>query len=142
MRIFFSLFLFLAVATNLFSQSKCQRQIEALERQRFEAMTRKDAGFLEKALANDLTYGHSNGLLETKAEHLANIQAGNIVYRSMEAQEMQVRLYRKTAVVNGVVKVAGSLKGKDFELKLRYTDVYVKKRGKWKLAAWQSVRLD
>lgn len=137
------IFLFFAtLATAAPAQSKQQRQIEALERQRFEAMTQQNTTALEKLLDESLTYGHSNGLFEDKATHLANIRTGSLVYKSMQPESMSVRVYKKTAIVNGLVKVGGTLKGKDFELKLRYTDVYLKKKGQWRLAAWQSVKAE
>lgn len=138
---FAMLSLLLLVATASFSQSNKEKQIEALERQRFEAMTTRNVGFLETVLADGLSYTHSNGLVENKKTHLENIQSGNLQYRTMQPEEMQVRIYRRSAVVTGVVNVAGVLNGKEFSIKLRYTDVYIKEKGRWLLAAWQSLKL-
>jgi len=139
MRLFLPLLLLL-IPVSVFPQSKAQRLLAALENQRFEAMTKKDAGFLQNVLADDLTYTHSNGLVETKAEHLGNIQSGAITYKSMQPENINVKVYGKSAVITGVVNVDGVYEGKAFALRLRYTDVYIKKKGTWKLAAWHSVR--
>ncbi len=127
---------------NIFAQTKVQRQLESLEHRRFEAMTQKDAAFLQNVLADGLTYTHSNGFIENKAEHIENILAGTIEYRSMQPESAKIQVYKKTAVINGFVKVGGTYKGTEFNIRLRYMDVYIKKRGKWKLAAWQSVKVD
>lgn len=124
-----------------FSQSKKKLEIEKLERQRFEAMTKRDAAFLEDVLSEQLAYTHSNGLVEDKQLHLENIRTGKLQYRSMQPEEMKVSLHRHTAVVTGIVGVTGVLNEKEFALRLRYTDVYVKEKGKWRLAAWQSLKL-
>ncbi len=137
-----SLCCMLLMAATVFSQSKNQRKLEAIERQRFAAMTMKDTAALHLMLADDLIYVHSNGLLEDKAKHIANIVSGKIVYSTMEPTEIKVRVHGRTAFINGIVQVAGSLAEKPFSIRLRYMDVYTKKRGKWRLAAWQSLKLE
>ncbi len=127
---------------NLIAQNKAQRQLESLERQRFEAMTKKDAAYLQTILAEDLTYTHSNGLVENKTQHIENIKSGFIEYRSMQPESANIQVFKKTAVINGFVRVGGVYKDTEFNIRLRYMDVYIKKRGKWKLAAWQSVKVD
>ncbi len=129
------------IATIGFSQSKKQLKIEALERQRFEAMTTKNLAFLRNVLADDLTYVHSNGLLENKEQHLANISSSKLVYSTMLPEEIKVRVHGKSAVITGIVKVTGMLNEKPFDIRLRYTDFYIKEKGKWRLAAWQSLKL-
>jgi hypothetical protein len=142
MRTFFLLVMLLATQWPLFSQTKIQRHLESIEQQRFEAMTTKNVAFLQEVLAEDLTYTHSNGLFETKKVHIDNIQSGNLVYQSIKVESMSVRVYGKSAVITGIATVGGILKGKEFSLRLRYSDVYVKKKGKWRLVAWQSLKLE
>jgi hypothetical protein len=142
MRRFLFFLLVLWCHTSVFSQSKTEQRLKAIELQRFEAMTQKDTVFLGKILADDLTYNHSNGLFENKKEHIQNISSGKLIYQTMEPVEMGIRLYKKTAVINGIINVAGVLKDKNFNIRLRYTDVYVKKRGHWQLVAWHSVKVE
>jgi hypothetical protein len=127
---------------SIIAQNKVQRQLESLERQRFEAMTKKDAAFLQNVLDDGLTYTHSNGFVENKTQHIDNIKSGFIEYRSMQPESANIQVFKKTAVINGFVKVGGVYKDAEFNIRLRYMDVYIKKRGKWKLAAWQSVKVD
>ncbi len=137
-------FLFLFICTSLLAsgQSKKERALRLLERARFEAMTNQDLEALEKLLDPSLTYTHSNGLAETRADHLEHIRTGHIVYRVIRPLEMEFRLYGKTAVGTGLVQVDGRFNGRDFLIKLRYTDVYVKRPTGWKLVAWHSVKVD
>lgn len=126
----------------VFSQTKKQRLLENIELRRFEAMTKKDIDFLQNVLSDDLTYTHSNGLFETKTDHLDNIRSGNLIYKTMQPESMKIQVYGKTAVITGFVNVTGLLKDKEFNLRLRYTDVYIRKKGKWKLVAWQSLKIE
>lgn len=135
--IFILLFSFATIAQN-----KKDASIESIEKQRFAAMEKKDIPFLENVLADDLVYIHSNALTETKADFLSSIKTGKIVYEKMEVEEMQVRKYRKnTAIVNGIVHVQVQLNGKPADLRLRYTNVYIKQNGKWKMETWQSTKI-
>ena len=138
-----AIFFFLVIWSSpaLFSQSKAHRQIAQLELRRFEAMTQKDIPFLEKVLSDKLTYSHSNGLVETKSEHLENIRSGGIVYQQLEPEKNNIKVFGRTAVVHGIVRVRGIFKKKHFKIRLAYTDVYIKRKGKWRLVAWQSTKL-
>lgn len=115
--------------------------LQSLDTQRFKAMFEKDTSFLKKVLADDLVYTHSNGLVESKQAHLAAISGGKTVYKRMESESMELRKYGKTLIINGVIKAKGSLNGNDFDIRLRYTDVYIRHRGTWLLHTWQSTKL-
>lgn len=125
----------------LYGQKNVEKQLMDLEKQRFLAMTQKDTLFLQKILADDLIYTHSNALIETKKDFLESIQTGKITYKSLESEEMKIRIYEKTAVINGLVHVVGALNGKEFDIHLRYVDVYHKNKIGWQLVAWQSVKV-
>lgn len=143
-RFHFLFFLILIIGTNphLFPQNKSEQHIATLEHRRFEAMTHQDIPFLQNVLAENVTYAHSNGLVETKNQHLENIRSGSINYQEMELEENSTRFYKKTAITIGIINVKGLYKGNPFSVRLGYTDVYVKMKGKWKLVAWRSAKLE
>lgn len=132
--------LFLLPFTGL-AQSKTDRQILAVEQQRFEFMVRHDTVALRPLLANDLVYMHSNALLENKAAHLSAIATGRLVYESMLRETAKVRRYGRIALTNGIVRVKGIINGTPFEVRLAYTAVYRRRHGHWQLANWQSTKL-
>ncbi len=128
---------------TLTGQTGCQKQILKAELLRFEAMTRKDTQALSRLLSADLIYLHSNGLQENKQQHLDAIASGTIVYRTMYRQpDSKVRQYGKTALVNGMVIVNGDFQGKSFSVNLLYTAVYRRQKRQWRLANWQSTRVE
>lgn len=111
------------------------------EGDRFAAMTRSDTAALRGLLHDDLIYIHSNTLTENKAQHIAAIASGRLVYQKMTSESVNLRRYGKTALTNGTVQVKGILNGTPFEVRLMYTAVYRKKRGHWRLLNWQSTRI-
>ena len=76
-------------------------EIIALEKRRIEAMTNQDAKALGEILADDLSYTHSSGRVETKAEFIANATSGGSRYRALSQEDMKVRQYGDTAIVTG-----------------------------------------
>lgn len=115
--------------------------VKAAELERFEAATKNDLDKLGELLADDLTYTHATGVLETKEVFLASLESGKLRFKKIEPAELQVRVYDKTAVINGTAKVSVVSEGQPKDLSLRFTDVWVRRAGKWQMVAWQSVKL-
>jgi len=134
--------LFFALTVPAAAQSKANQEVLDTELRRFEAMERRDTMLLRDLLADDLYYLHSNALHENKAAHIGAIASGRIVYEKMAREQAAVRRYGRTAIVNGIVRVSGKLNQNAFEIRLAYSAVYRKKCGKWRLANWQSTRLE
>ena len=122
---------------------KAAKEVEALERQRFEAQVKKDYAFLEKTFADDLIYTHSNGHQNNKTEYLQSIREGKSLYDKIDVEALNVRAYNdgKTAVVNGTILITLPNKpdGTPNLAHLKYVVVQVKdpKKG-WQVVLWQS----
>jgi len=66
------------------------------------AMTHKDGAALEKLLGDDLTYVHSEGLLESKADVIKSVVSGKAAVDKIEfLPDTDVRVHGKTAFVAG-----------------------------------------
>ena len=124
------------------AQSADEKAVVAAEKARFEAQVSKNTDALNQLLADDLVYVHSSGNVDTKQSYIQSIKEGNSTYNSIDVQEQKVRLYGKTAIINGICYIKRPVvDGKNNDLKLRYTDVYVKKGGRWQMVTWQSFRM-
>jgi ketosteroid isomerase-like protein len=114
-----------------------------LEKDRFKAMINKDSSFLDRILANDLLYIHSNGVQDSKETFIRNIMNGSLEYIAVDLQQADIRTFSQTAWIHGAAKIKVRM-GKDtteVELVIRYLDVYKREDGEWKLVAWQSAKL-
>lgn len=118
-----------------------EKAVLAVEKQRFEAQVSKNYAVLEQVLANDLIYTHSHGGTDTKQSFIQSIRDGKQTYDAIDAQEQNVRLYGSTAIVNGVCAVKITKNGETINMRLRYTDVYIRKGSQWQMVAWQSLWL-
>jgi uncharacterized protein (TIGR02246 family) len=108
---------------------------------RFAAMVERDLEALGALLADDLTYTHSNGKVETKEQFLAALASGALEYLAIASEgESAVRLYAdgEVGLITGTARVAVRMGGREGAVTLRYTSVYVERDGRWQLAAWHS----
>lgn len=119
-----------------------QRSIAESEDMRFKAQVSKDTLALEKLLGDDLVYTHSNALTESKSDFIKSVRTGHITYQAIQPGGVRsIRQYGKTGISNGVVNVTGLIGGGQFQMQLRYTAVYVKQKGAWRLVSWQSTKI-
>jgi len=116
-----------------------EQAVRQLEDRRVKALIADDLPALEAILADDLTYGHSNGVLDTKASYVETLRSGKTKYEAFDRQPSVVRVYGDSAIVTGTASV--KLRAQPAPFSLRYTLVYVKRGGAWTMAAWQSTRL-
>ena len=114
-----------------------------IEREWNNALKTKDAAWFERNLSSDLTDTSSgDGALHTKAENIAALRGDKTVYESMELSSLQVRVEGNAGVVTGVNHLKGkNEKGEPFDVKLAFTDTYIKRDGRWLVWASQHTRL-
>ena len=115
--------------------------IESVERALFAAMTHQDIKALQPMLADDLIYCHSNGRCENKSQLLESLRSGRIRYRAVDILSLQPRTAAGAVIVNGSIAVDGSMDGLPIKMQMVYMGVYVRRDGRWRLAAWQAARL-
>jgi ketosteroid isomerase-like protein len=108
---------------------------------RFAAMVAADVPRLAEMLDDSLTYHHSNGSVETRAEFLEAVRAGVLRYHALEVVERQVRRFGDIAIVTGVVRLRATNRGEALDVRLRFTDTYARRDARYRLVAWQSTRI-
>jgi hypothetical protein len=123
--------------------TKTETELMQLERDIGGANVRRDKAFFERIEADEFIFTDSAGGLTTKAEDVASLDkpAGEFKLVSYDVDDMKVRVYGNTAVVTG--RTTTKLQSKDREVinRSRFTDVFVKRRGRWQLVAGHSSRL-
>lgn len=128
-------------AVDAVDAAKIADEVRAADAKRITAMVKGDAAELGALLAEELTYTHTTGQVESREEFLASISAGKLDYESIERTEDQTRIYGNTAVVSGRADMKVKAQGKDLALAIRFTAVWVKGEKGWRMVAWQSTRL-
>jgi hypothetical protein len=72
--------------------------IRQSESRRFAAMVRADTAALRPMLEDELSYTHSNAMVETKSSHLAAIGSRRTAYLSLAPVSLSYRLVGEVAI--------------------------------------------
>ena len=73
--------------------------------------------------------------MRTKAQVISDFTSGDLKFQSITADEVQVRVYGYTTVETGLSTMTGLDKGKAVPRDTRFTRVWVKQQGRWRLVA-------
>ena len=113
----------------------------ALDKARMEAMAKKDYAALNDIIADDLIYTHSSARMDTKASLIGNMQSGSTVYTSVTPSDVVAQDLGDSVVLTGIAAISVMSGGKPNSFKVRFTDVYANRGGKWQMVTWQSTKL-
>ena len=122
------------------AQSTRETLIE-LERGWNDAVYRQDADFVEGLLADEFRGTYDDGSVGDKARELDLIANFNQAVVSAVQDDFRVAIYGDTAVVWFTLNVVGLRQGQEAELTLRYTDVWIRRDGRWQCVSAHSTRV-
>jgi len=137
--------LFLATLTLVLSAAPRtpEQEVRAVLDEWLDALEHGDLARLERIIAPDYRITASaEARVMDRTQDLAPIASGNLKFESAEVSEVDVRVFGNTAVVTGVGKFSVVMKGKPFTVEERFTDVYVKRKGRWQPVASHSTPLN
>jgi ketosteroid isomerase-like protein len=117
------------------------QMIIALDRKRMQAMADKDIATLRTVLADDLIYTHSSARLDSKQSLIGAMESGATVYTAVEPSDVKSQDLGDAVVLTGVAAISVMSNGKPNSFRVRFTDVYTRRDGKWQMVTWQSTRL-
>jgi hypothetical protein len=108
---------------------------------RIRAMMAGDGAALGALMSDQLRFVHSDGRVESKAEYVKNLMAGDTQYADAKTSELEtMQVDAEVVVILGVQQMRKRL-GPDWsDVKLRYLAVWRNESGVWRMIAWQSAR--
>jgi len=112
-----------------------------LDARRMQAMVAKDVAALEAMIADDLVYTHSSARLDTKKSLIDNMLSGATVYAACDPSEVAAQDLGDTVVLTGIAAIKVVVSGTPNAFRVRFTDVYARRAGRWQMVTWQSTRL-
>jgi ketosteroid isomerase-like protein len=131
----------LAVATQPKGDSDAaiSRTLQAVEQAWLNAEKNHDAAAFERLVADDWIAISPDGKSQTKADRAAEIKTADIT--SATLGDMKVRVFGYTAVVTGTDDEITLKDGKKSIDHYVWTDVFVKRNGKWLGVASQTTQI-
>lgn len=120
---------------------EAHREVQAVENQWRRAMLNNNVGDMERLLADDYIAITASGTIETKSQALALRKAGTLRITQMELNDTKVRIYGDTAVVTSRADISGNNGTRDISGHYRYTRVYNRRGGQWKIVSFEASRI-
>ncbi|HEV7780411.1 MAG TPA: nuclear transport factor 2 family protein [Chitinophagaceae bacterium] len=117
-----------------------EEKLSATLKEFHRALVSKNTVSINQQTDKALSYGHSNGWVETKNDMIKNLETGYMKYNSYKEDSLQVMLNGNMANARFVADISATLNGKDGNYHLKVLEVWVKKGKRWLLFARQAVR--
>lgn len=105
-----------------------------------QALVEKNTVSLNQQTEKALSYGHSNGWIQTKTDLIKDFETGLISYQSYKEDSVQVSLSDKVANIRFIADINATMRGNSNSSHLKVLEVWVKKGKRWLLFARQAVK--
>jgi hypothetical protein len=105
-----------------------------------QALVQKNTVSINQQTDKALSYGHSNGWVETKNDMLKNLETGYISYQSFKEDSISIGINGNMAHARFTAEIGATLKGASAMYHLKVLEVWVKKGKRWVLFARQAVK--
>ena len=136
-----------AVVTTLFLLSVIfsnaqtdEEKLTASLKEFHQALVNKNTVSINQQTDKALSYGHSNGWIETKADMLKDLETGYISYQSYKEDSLNISMNGSMANARFVADISATLNGNKINSHLKVLEVWVKKGKRWILFARQAVK--
>ena len=106
-----------------------------------KALLEADKVKLEQVASPQISYGHSDGRVETKEQFINGVMTRKQVVKSRTFPELQVAVVGNAAIARHIYLAESERDGKATTTKIGALQVWQKQDGGWKLLARQGFRL-
>ena len=130
-----------AHAQTTAKDDKLVQEIRKIDRANTAAVLANDVPAIEKFWADDLTVNAPNNqILKRKKDAIQLVKDGILDYASFETAIEAVLIHGETAIVMGeeTVKPKGKAPFAGQTLRRRFTNIWMKREGRWQLTARQA----
>jgi ketosteroid isomerase-like protein len=118
-------------------EAAVSQAVEALRK----ALLDKDKARLEQLTAGQLSYGHSDGRVQTQAEFVEGVMGRKALVKSLTFPDLKVSLAGDAAVARHTYASESETDGKPSSVRIGVLAVWQKQDGGWKLLARQGYKL-
>ena len=139
MKIIFSVIL-LVVGCAAFAQPADEIKLIQTLKEFHQALVNKNTVSINQQTDKALSYGHSNGWVQTKTEIINDFKSGFISYQSFREDSITVAINGTMANVRFVADITATMKEAINTYHLKVLEVWVKKGNRWVLFARQAVK--
>jgi hypothetical protein len=130
-------FLFLVVCGNAQTD---EQKLTTTMKEFHQALVNKNTVSINQQTDKALSYGHSNGWIETKTDLIKDLETGFISYQDFKEDSISITMNGNMANVRFVADITATMKGATNTYHLKVLEVWVKKSKRWVLFGRQAVK--
>jgi uncharacterized protein (TIGR02246 family) len=138
----FEAILALVCVLPVWAQTAAEKELIKIENDWGNAWVKNDAKALDLIYATEYMEINGSGKTLNKKEAIKADVSDKYEGKSFQLSELKVRIYGQTAVVTGRNIASFICEGKAGADDVRYTDVYVKRDGRWQCVAGQVCHIE
>ena len=134
----------LALPASLSAQSANEsvvHELTDLKNRMLKAEFERNTAFLQEVFAREFIYGMTTGDVMTKKQMLARVKSPTHVYKNLQSDDEQVRVYENVAIMTDHTTTMGTNNGHPFGGDFRFVRIFVKQHGKWRVVLEQGTQL-
>jgi len=121
------------------SQGK-EQALQATVKAFHQALVEGNRAVIDRMTDEQLSFGHSNGWVETKTDMLNHLETGYLDYHTYVEDSMEYRVQPRVAHVRFIADIRVAMNGKEGNYHLKVLEVWIRKKKNWILFARQAVR--
>ena len=137
---FFLLILFSLLCVGTFGQQTDEEKLTATVKEFHQALVNKNTVSINQQTDKALSYGHSNGWIQTKTDLIKDFETGYISYQNFKEDSITVLINGNMANVRFVADITVTMKAATNTYHLKVLEVWVKKGKRWVLFGRQAVK--
>jgi hypothetical protein len=132
------------ICTGLKAQTDERPKLIALEKRRFEAMTRRDTTQLSLLLGDSLIFVHSSGVIDNKKSFIKDISSGHITYLFIYPEKVTATVDGNYGWIYGRANIRFKLSTMTVTIDqyVSFVEVYQYKRNQWQMVLCQNARIE
>lgn len=131
----------LALHADAQTSSPVEAELLALQNEWAKARIEGNVRFLERFYAKEFWITSMNGSVVTRAQDIGVFASREMKPEIISDEDMKVTVYENFAIVTGREKLKGSYKGVAGDFVQRFTNVYVRRDGRWQMVTHHATQI-
>jgi ketosteroid isomerase-like protein len=140
-KLILSIFAIMLSTTLLPAQTADEKAVAAAVEKLRTAMVASDKAALENLAADDISYGHSNGLVENKAQFVDQFVTGKTDFVNIALSDQTIKIAGDAAIVRHRLVADTNNNKVPGKVDIIILMVWQKQKGDWKLLARQAAKI-
>lgn len=115
-----------------------QQDVLAAHEKRRLATLKGDAAVVGSMMTDDLTFTHANAVVETKEQFIDALETRRLQYKALTDENRKIRVNGNTGVVSGTCRILVDASGTKIDIRVLFTELWVKEGEAWKMMLWHA----